>query len=334
MKQKISIIAIAIMLVLVGCNSSTYMYDEWKSYVVGNKKGNLKIRYEENESEINLKISPYSSKTADECENIIKRSREFAEKNPDYLSDKIDINISFYLGSELIAIKFTNITNAPGDEKSIFYYDLTKLNMDCGEKPSYTYVVGNKKGNLKIRYEENESEINLKISPYSSKTADECENIIKRSREFAEKNPDYLSDKIDINISFYLGSELIAIKFTNITNAPGDEKSIFYYDLTKLNMDCGEKPSYTYVDYSILQDKVLRGTFDTEVIILELGENAKAYCRADVLELSKYFNSYQCIVANFDAEEPAKEVLQILKEKNPDADIYYTCYRKDLKKYE
>ena len=50
------------MLVLVGCNSSTYMYDEWKSYVVGNKKGNLKIRYEENESEINLKISPYSSK--------------------------------------------------------------------------------------------------------------------------------------------------------------------------------------------------------------------------------------------------------------------------------
>ena len=56
MKQKISIIAIAIMLVLVGCNSSTYMYDEWKSYVVGNKKGNLKIRYEENESEINLKI--------------------------------------------------------------------------------------------------------------------------------------------------------------------------------------------------------------------------------------------------------------------------------------
>ena len=22
------------------------------------------------------------------------------------------------------------------------------------------------------------------------------------------------------------------------------------------------------------------------------------------------------------------------KEKNPDADIYYTCYRKDLKKYE
>ena len=71
MKQKISIIAIAIMLVLVGCNSSTYMYDEWKSYVVGNKKGNLKIRYEENESEINLKISPYSSKTADECENII-----------------------------------------------------------------------------------------------------------------------------------------------------------------------------------------------------------------------------------------------------------------------
>ena len=44
MKQKISIIAIAIMLVLVGCNSSTYMYDEWKSYVVGNKKGNLKIR--------------------------------------------------------------------------------------------------------------------------------------------------------------------------------------------------------------------------------------------------------------------------------------------------
>ena len=138
MKQKISIIAIAIMLVLVGCNSSTYMYDEWKSYVVGNKKGNLKIRYEENESEINLKISPYSSKTADECENIIKRSREFAEKNPDYLSDKIDINISFYLGSELIAIKFTNITNAPGDEKSIFYYDLTKLNMDCGEKPSYT----------------------------------------------------------------------------------------------------------------------------------------------------------------------------------------------------
>ena len=69
MKQKISIIAIAIMLVLVGCNSSTYMYDEWKSYVVGNKKGNLKIRYEENESEINLKISPYSSKTADECEN-------------------------------------------------------------------------------------------------------------------------------------------------------------------------------------------------------------------------------------------------------------------------
>lgn len=32
MKQKISIIAIAIMLVLVGCNSSTYMYDEWKSY--------------------------------------------------------------------------------------------------------------------------------------------------------------------------------------------------------------------------------------------------------------------------------------------------------------
>ena len=90
------------------------------------------------------------------------------------------------------------------------------------------------------------------------KNADECENIIKRSREFAEKNPDYLSDKIDINISFYLGSELIAIKFTNITNAPGDEKSIFYYDLTKLNMDCGEKPSYTYVDYSILQDKVLR----------------------------------------------------------------------------
>ena len=110
MKQKISIIAIAIMLVLVGCNSSTYMYDEWKSYVVGNNKGNLKI-------------SPYSSKTADECENIIKRSREFAEKNPDYLSDKIDINISFYLGSELIAIKFTNITNAPGDEKSIFYYE-------------------------------------------------------------------------------------------------------------------------------------------------------------------------------------------------------------------
>ena len=197
-----------------------------------------------------------------------------------------------------------------------------------------SYVVGNKKGNLKKRYEENESEINLKISPYSSKTADECENIIKRSREFAEKNPDYLSDKIDINISFYLGSELIAIKFTNITNAPGDEKSIFYYDLTKLNLDCGEKPSYTYVDYSILQDKVLRGTFDTEVIILELGENAKAYCRADVLELSKYFNSYQCIVANFDAEEPAKEVLQILKEKNPDADIYYTCYRDDLKKYE
>lgn len=80
MKQKISIIAIAIMLVLVGCNSSTYMYDEWKSYVVGNKKGNLKIRYEENESEINLKISPYSSKTADECENIIKRSREFERK--------------------------------------------------------------------------------------------------------------------------------------------------------------------------------------------------------------------------------------------------------------
>ena len=76
MKQKISIIAIAIMLVLVGCNSSTYMYDEWKSYVVGNKKGNLKIRYEENESEINLKISPYSSKTADECENIIAISSE------------------------------------------------------------------------------------------------------------------------------------------------------------------------------------------------------------------------------------------------------------------
>lgn len=92
-------------------------------------------------------------------------------------------------------------------------------------------------------------------------------------------------------------------------------KKYFYYDLTKLNLDCGEKPSYTYVDYSILQDKVLRGTFDTEVIILELGENAKAYCRADVLELSKYFNSYQCIVANFDAEEPAKEVLQMLKEK-------------------
>ena len=56
--------------------------------------------------------------------------------------------------------------------------------------------------------------------------------------------------------------------------------------------------------------------------------------RLIVEQMFQNFNSYQCIVANFDAEEPAKEVLQILKEKNPDADIYYTCYRKDLKKYE
>ena len=68
-KRKIPVLALIIMVLLVGCNSSIYMYDEWKSYVVGNKKGNLKIRYEENESEINLEISPYSSKTADECEN-------------------------------------------------------------------------------------------------------------------------------------------------------------------------------------------------------------------------------------------------------------------------
>ncbi len=175
-----------------------------------------------------------------------------------------------------------------------------------------------------VGYKEYDNGVELRIKEFNYATADEFKKILDNHNAFVKRNPDYFPEDFDIDLIFECCGGDIKLRFSNYADVENVDVSL----IEEENSYCMR---YVY-PYKYGYDDRINTKFEAETIITSAGKHINEIEKAH--DWSEYFENFDTIVVECTSEEMnIEDALKKIQEANPDAEIYYKTYSKELTKY-
>ncbi len=181
------------------------------------------------------------------------------------------------------------------------------------------------------KYLEYDNGLSLTIGYYDSESADEFKTILDNHNTFVTRHPDYFPEDFDIDIGFKEASEYAPLSFSNRTDSDLDKDYGDYIELSQIETEKTHRMRYAYPrNFEKTEIK-----FEAETIIISIGKGIETAEKAH--DWSEDFENFDTIVVmislEVEAEINVEKALEKIQKANPDAEIYYKTYTKELTKY-
>ncbi len=177
-----------------------------------------------------------------------------------------------------------------------------------------------------VGYEEYDNGVEIRISEFNYETADEFKKIIDNHNAFVKRNPDYFSEDFVIDLIFECCGGDIALHFSNYVDTD-------YVDVSSIKTEKSCCMRYVYPE-GFSSDR-FHTKFEAEAIIMSLGKGIEMVEKAH--DWSENFENFDTIVvritSDVEREIDVEDALKKIQKANPDAEIYYKTYTKELTKY-